>query len=448
MINEDELSSRSRQDWALSIDGYPDPKEDLYLDTHGSKNCALPVMMYCFLKEGNSDLVLDNIPNIADVYQVLEAFKAMGGVAEYFSDKQELHVISGITSNYLPPEFIKETRISVLLMSVVLVKFGRVEFPKVVGGCSLGDRSYDYHLNAFKSLGCTVTETENSHVIVWSNPNVKNPVVTFQQASTTGTENALLLANFAHSDVLIENAHLRPEITELIRFMNMLGANIEFKNGRIFVHPSTPLWQQQEDFRIIDDLEEALSKLVLACITGSSGTVRFDNPYPYQEIDTLVRLSRGAITRAGTVLQQKASSDRKKHYHVSIETAPYPGIGSDSQPIMAGYLLGEADLFTINETRFSSRFAYAEYLQAFGAKADINGNMLNVSSIPRPETGVDRGDRVQLVSYDLRSAINAVLSSTFFRRRVEIEKAGLLQRGYADILKILDQFGFDYSIIP
>jgi len=448
MTNEDELSSRSRQDWALSIDGYPDPKEDLYLDTHGSKNCALPVMMYCFLMEGNRDLLLDNIPDISDVNEVLEAFKEMGGIAEYFPDKQQLHVTSGITSNYLPLEFIKKTRISVLLMSVVLVKFGKVEFPKAVGGCSLGNRSYDYHLNAFKALGCTVTENEDSHVIVWSDPNVKNPVVTFPQASTTGTENALFLANFVHSDVMIEGAHLRPEITELIRFMNMLGANIEFKDGRIFVHPSTSSWQQQESFRIIDDMEEALSKLVLACVTGSSGIVKFDNPYPYQEIDILIRLSHGVIERAGSVLKQKPSSGHKKHSHVDIKTAPYPGVGSDSQPIIAGYLLGAADSFTINETRFSSRFAYAQYLRDFGARADVDGNTLNVSSIPQPETGTDRGDRVKLISYDLRSAMNAVLSSAFFRRKVKIERAGLLQRGYADILETLDQFGVDYSITP
>lgn len=446
MISKDSLSLKPQRDWSMTIDEYPDPKKDLSFETHGSKNCALPVMMYCFLMEGNREISVDNIPNISDVHDVLEAFRIMGGVAEYSPEKQQLHVSSGITSDQIPTEFIQKTRISVLLMSIILVRFGKVEFPKEVGGCKLGDRNYDYHLNAFKALGCTVTETDESYVIIRSNTNVRNPVVTFPQASTTGTENALFLANFANQDVLIKDAHLRPEITELIRFMNMLGSNIEFGNDSILVHPAGPSWQQQEDFHIIDDLEEALSKLALACITGSSATVQFNNNYQYQEIDTMVHLSLGEVTRNGSVLQQRPSSDRKKHSHVSIETAPYPGIGSDSQPIIAGYLLDRADSFSIKDTRFASRFAYAKYLEAFEAKVAVNSNTLNVSSIPHPETGADNGDHVNLVSYDLRSAMNAILSSAFFRRRVKIDKAGLLQRGYADILQTLDQLGFNYSI--
>ncbi len=429
----------------ITIREYPVTGSKLKIKLHGSKNCALAVVMYTFLVGKGNHIIIRNVPPITDVINTLEIFEEMGGTFRYEKDKNRLVVFEGIKTYKIPRHLLGKTRISLLLMSIILVRYGKVIFPKKVGGCNLGHRPYDYHLEAFKKLGCIVEENSKNYIIVKSKF-VKNKIISFKQETTTGTENAIFLANFNSENILIKKAHQRPEILELVKFMNRLGGDIHIEKDVILLKKAQKVIENKKiTFTIIDDLEEALSYVALGFITDSSLNLQFKNPYDYNEIKTLINLSKGSLKRKGNLLIQTPYS-LPKHKFVEIITGAYPGFSSDAQPIMAAILLKVSESFKITETRFIERFKYSEYFDEFGIKNRKTATSISVISDMQILDSFNKNMSYhKLVSYDLRSAMSAFLIASIVRRKVIILNTDLILRGYVDFFKVLEKLKFKIS---
>lgn len=428
----------------LSIHQYPRNDKVQTVDVKGSKNCALPIIMYCYLYYGDNPIVINNIPNTADVRHVLKMLSQMGGIYEYDKTTHVLAIKNGITTKNIPKEMLGKTRISVLMMSIMLIIYGEVFFPKKVGGCNLGNRNYDYHLQAFESMGCVVDEQVDAYHIVHKNY-THNTLVSFPKETTTGTENALFFAAHATKHTRIQKCHLRPEIRELILFMNQLGANIVIEGEEVVVHGATkPEAYDGFSFTIIDDMEEALSYITLGYATDSSYDIIFNNPYYYRELELLTMLGRGNFIRDYQVLHQRPFSTQYQQKHISITTHPYPFIGSDSQPILAVLLLLFANSFSITETRFNERFAYTQYFDIFGIDYELKNNILTVNS--KTYTEITDDTLYEIKAHDLRAGMHAVLLAAMLKKKIQLKNAHYLLRGYTDLYTSLKKLGFNITL--
>lgn len=425
----------------IVIEKYPATGNQLNVKVHGSKNGALAVVMYTFLLGKGNVIRITNVPYITDIVHTLEMFKEMGGKFRYSKNKNELTVFEGIKNCKISSRLLNKTRASVLLMSIVLVKYGSVSFPKKVGGCNLGHRPYDYHLDAFKKLGCVIDENNDNYTIK-KNKIVKNVTVNFKNKTTTGTENALFLANFNSKNIIINKAHLRPEVLELIKFINALGGSIGIRKKSIFINETQGrIENKRVTFRIIDDLEEALSYIAIGFITDSTLKIQFNNSYKYKEIQTLINLSHGSLKKKGCYLIQTPYV-ACKHKFVKIITAAYPGFGSDAQPIMASILLKISESFKIIDTRFKNRFKYSAYFEEFGIKSKKTSKYLYVPSTQQRGRVFEQKNYHVLTAYDLRSGMNAILTASISRRKAIILNADLVFRGHDNFFEFLRKLKF------
>lgn len=438
MIKESSITIRSRISKKLVIKKYPAPGQSFEIKVHGSKNCVLPIIMYTFLLGQNNEIKIKNIPPITDVRNTLKLFATMGGVFEYNEEKNELIVKGGIKSSQIPIRYLKKNRIVILLMSILLVKFGKVEFPEETGGCNLGGRPYDYHLKAFEQLGCSVIRNRKGYLIK-KDYFPQKAIVNFIKETTTGTENALFLANFNCGKTIIKKAHLRPEIMELIKFMNKLGSDIEIKDDNILINNNqTAINNKEVTFTIIDDMEEALSYVALGFATDSFFKIYFNNPYRYKELEIITELSQGSLILKENLIIQKPYI-AKKHRFVEITTGPYPGLSSDAQPIMAALLLVMSESFQINEKRFKGRFKYFEYFESFKIDCEHNEDFIKVNS-----TAIEPSDQNHdLIAYDLRTAMNSILIASLTRRKITLIGSEIILRGYTNFFDTLKDLGFE-----
>lgn len=426
----------------LHISAFPEGME-ADIETRGAKNAALPMIMYSFILD-ECDVTIENVPNIADVQSTLDLLEAMGGQFTFNREKGDLHITHGITCNRIPDDLVHKTRISVLLMSVLLAKYGTVLFPTEVGGCNFGARKFDYHLEAFRSLGCSVSETGRHISIVRKDENPIQPLVTFPQPTTTGTANAMFLAAHCGSTTKIENAHLRTEILELISFLNQCGNNIAIEGDTIVIHGAEARRTKNIIKTVRDDVEEALTYIALGYLTDSKLKVKFSNPYNFGEVNFLKEIAADTFHRENYHLTQSPISEEQRHDMVSMETGPYPKIGSDSQPILSALLLQMARKFRVIDNRFTDRFSYLDHFRAYNISVTKVGNRIDVVS---PEGRIIGSEVHELEAQNLRCAINALLTASYFQQPIVIRNAHFMQRGYTDIFERMNTLGFKTSIL-
>jgi len=413
------------------------------IETRGAKNAALPMIMYSFIHD-TCDIRLGNVPDIADVQSTLDMLEAMGGQYEFDRKQGNLRITHGITHNQIPAELIRQTRISVLLMSILLAKFGSVLFPTEVGGCKIGTRNLDYHLDAFRSLGCDIHETVGCIRITQREDVPAKTTIAFPCPTTTGTANAIILASNTKSETTVENAHLRTEVLELISFMRQCGCDISIENGNIVVNDGTDQRIKHVSKTVRSDLEETLTYLSLGYVTDSTIKVQFSNPYTFEEISFMKELARGTLDQDGQGLMQHPFSPEQRHDMVTLETGPYPQIGSDSQPILSALLLHMAKKFRVVDHRFSDRFSHIEHFKAYNILVEKVENRVEVSS---PRNRSDCNTVCELEAQNLRCAISALLTASYFQQPVLLRNAHYMQRGYSNIFENLETLGFTTSIV-
>lgn len=393
----------------------------------GSKNAALPIIVAACLSE--EKVTLHNVPSqLVDVKILLNILNYIGfSIKKKNSEKLELNNRNNIL-NYKVPVEASKIRYSLLLLSLLLEKIGKVKLPQP-GGCNIGKRKFDIHIDSLIKMGADIKE-KNGSIKGELDGHFNGQDFTFHTATTSGTENVIIAATLAEGKTIIKNANTRPEVIDMIKFLKVLGARITHKTRYVEINGVDRI--NGGEFRIMNGRDEALTYMILAGM--KRGEVKINN-FSIENIKTDVNLLKEIgleIFEWGNDVFVNAKNKELKPFNLA--TSPYPGINSDMQPLYAALAASIEGESIITDMRFKERFQYVEEFKKFGI--DIS-NFSNYAII----RGGKKLKGANVIATDLRCGAALVLLSCIARGETKINDAYHIDRGYINITNKLNSLG-------
>jgi len=393
----------------------------------GSKNGTLPLLAAAILVDGES--IIDNVPDIYDVGTMIEMLRALG-VKCTFTAPGTLKVdASNIQTTQAPYDLVRCMRGSFYVAGALLGRLGEARVP-LPGGCVIGSRPVNFHINGFRALGATVQdrygimEAQASQLRgtrIYMDPRIR---------SVGATINVILAATLAEGTTIIENASREPEVIACELVFQQCGANIKNGSGaRVVIEGVKGLHGCR--FRSIPDRMEAGTFLYAAAVAGGDVTVQGTQA---QCMDMVI----SKLRKAGTQIEVTPEAVRlvadRRPEPVDVITAPYPGFPTDLQP--AHSVLGSVAAGTsiVEETIFDGRFNYIDEIARMGADVRVVGQVAIIKGVPKL-TGAP------VEATDIRAAAALVLAGLVAEGQTEIDGVHFLDRGYEKFAVKLQSLG-------
>lgn len=389
----------------------------------GAKNSALRLQAASILTD--EELILTNFPNgLSDVIIHNEMLEVLGKKVVVNAD--ELRISDKLLTNELIWEG-RSIRNTLLIWGAVLARKGESKVP-LPGGCKIGERKYDLHQMVLEKLGAKVWE-DGDYLCASSNGRLKGAEIHLPLRSTGATENAIISSSLAEGRTTIWNPHIRPEILDLIKLLNSMGAKIQVRgNESILVDGVEVLHGATHE--VIPDNMEALTFLVAAAITG--GELEIEGfPMEHLEVPMIFLRSSGMNIYVGN---RSVITKESVCYPLEISTGPYPGINSDMQPLLAVYASCAKGMSKIVDLRFPDRFGYAEQLQKMGVDAEVTNNQLVIR-------GGNRIVGADVNADDLRAGAALLLAGLVADGITTISNADQIERGYENFIEKFQSIG-------
>jgi UDP-N-acetylglucosamine 1-carboxyvinyltransferase len=379
----------------------------------GAKNAALPILCAGLLVPGA--LELDNVPQLQDVATTLKLLERMGVRTGRQGPRVTLDA-SSVTDVEAPYDLVKTMRASILVLGPLLARFGqaRVSLP---GGCAIGQRPVDQHIKGLQALGAQI-DIEHGYIVARAT-RLRGARIVTDMVTVTGTENLMMAAVLAEGETVIENAAREPEVVDLARALNALGARVAGAGtDRIVVHGVAAL--HGGTYRVMPDRIETGTFLCAVAATG--GELRLTGCAPDTLDATLEKLREaGLAIETGTDWIRATMRGRPRA--VNVRTSPFPGFATDMQAqLMAMNCIAEGT-GVITETIFENRFMHVQELQRLGADVDIQGNTVIVRGKPGLSGAI-------VMATDLRASASLVIAGLVAQGRTLVDRIYHLDRGY------------------
>ncbi len=394
----------------------------------GSKNSSLPILAASLLADGET--VLHNCPALSDVDATVKILAHLG-----CRTKREGHTLTvdpaDAAGQEIPDGLMREMRSSVIFLGAVLARTGRVRL-STPGGCEIGLRPIDLHLDGIRKLGAQVTDAAG--FIECSAPEgLRGARITLSFPSVGATENLMIAAATARGNTQIVNAAREPEISDLADFLNAMGARVSGAGEGTVLIEGVPALRRTEH-TVIPDRIAAGTFLAAAAITGGSVELRGLIPaHLGPVIDVFEQTGCTVAVTSGSV---RLRAPRRLRAVRTVRTMPYPGFPTDIQaPVTAALTLAGGTSVVI-ETIFESRFKYIGELVRFGAKIRADGRMAVVQ-------GVDALYAANAVTPDLRGGAALTLAALAAEGESRISEIRHIRRGYEDFDGVLRGLGAD-----
>ena len=395
----------------------------------GSKNASLPILAATILN-GNSNR-LYNVPNIRDTKITLEILKLLGCKIKRNSGKIEINS-KNITKTEIADHLMRKMRSTVILAGALLGRFKEVTF-SYPGGCDIGSRPIDLHLNAFKKLGVEIIEEAGfikckANKIIGTNIDLDFP-------SVGATENIILATVLSEGTTVINNAAMEPEIVDLANYLKKMGAKIEGA-GTISITIKGVKKLSGASYNIMPDRIEAGT--LLCAVAGSGGRVILNNVNPNHLRSVINKLAECGceIEITNKTISLKAPRRLKP---LEIKTMPYPGFPTDLQQIFSAMLTKANGTSIIIENIFENRYKYLAELRKMGAKITSEGKTAIIS-------GVRKLNSATTVCTDLRGGAALVIAGIMAKGKTKIEDIDYILRGYENIDAKLNSLGAKVKI--
>ncbi|MBC8313110.1 MAG: UDP-N-acetylglucosamine 1-carboxyvinyltransferase [Candidatus Cloacimonetes bacterium] len=390
----------------------------------GSKNAALPIMVASLLASGK--FKIENVPNLRDTRTMAKLLRMIGAKIDFSNGEMKIDTTNAKNPE-APYDLVKTMRASIYVLGPLLAKFGKakVSFP---GGCAIGPRPIDLHIKVMKELGANV-EVKHGYIQAECNQLVGNKI-SFQKRSVGATANALMASVLAKGETIIENAAQEPEISNLIDFLNKMGANIK-GNGTDILRISGVSKLNPVEIEIIPDRIEAGTFLLAGAITKSE--IAITNCIP-EHLKSLIE----KLEQAGFKFEIKNNEIKiipvKTIRPVDIITKPYPDFPTDLQAqFMALMTLSNGKCF-IEETIFQDRFMHIAELNRLDADIRIEKNIAIIN-------GVKSLSGAEVMASDLRASAALVLAGLAAKGETIIHRIYHIDRGYEKIEEKLSNLG-------
>lgn len=391
----------------------------------GSKNAVLPLMAASLLCEGET--VLRHCPQISDVQAMQEVMQGMGSRITH-----ENHCLcmdhSSFSGCHICQEKVKDLRASILLMGSCLARFGEVTIA-YPGGCSIGKRPIDFHIQAFRNMGVTIEEKEET-ICCRCEQELHGADIKLPFPSVGTTENIILAASRAKGVTTIRNAAREPEIVELCRFLRLAGAVIEGEGtSQISIQGQPRL--HGVSWQICGDRIVFLTFVMLVAGCGGEITLWSEDLFGEKEREVWHRLGGREQVQERSVVLQKEGAIHPVRY---LSTGPYPEFPTDGQSLLLPVLARAGGVSTIEEKVFENRFRMIGQLQKMGANIDYVSSMARI-------TGVTKLHGAHVAAQDLRSGAGLLIAAAMAEGKSCIEKEEFIYRGYEDIVGRLCELG-------
>jgi UDP-N-acetylglucosamine 1-carboxyvinyltransferase len=394
----------------------------------GAKNAALPILASALLAEGEH--TFRNVPDLVDVGTMLKVLRMMGCEAERLTGKRSHEVRIRVPRNVTPEapyELVKTMRASVLVLGPLAARLGRARV-SMPGGCAIGARPIDQHLKGLEALGAEVELTEG--YVEAKAKRLKGGRFTFDLITVTGTENIIMAAALAKGRTLIENAAREPEVEELARVLNKMGAKISGAGSDVITIDGVDTLKPV-DHAIIPDRIEAGTLLVAAAITGGDVLVKEAVPEHLEALIAKLREAGCTVTSEGGGIRLKGPSRVKA---VDIKTQEHPGFPTDMQAQVMALMASADGTSVITENIFENRFMHVAELRRMGADITTDGG-----------TAVVRGranlSGAPVMATDLRASASLVLAGLRAEGKTTVSRVYHLDRGYERLEKKLKRLG-------
>ena len=391
----------------------------------GAKNAALPMMTVSILSD--HDIVLNGIPNLADVRTMITLLESMGVKTNKSHKDSYTFNASGIHSRFASYELVKTMRASIMVLGPLLAKYGEAKV-SLPGGCAIGSRPVDLHIQGLEKLGARI-EIKDGYILASSDRLIGSSYC-FPKKSVTGTANILMAATLAEGETEIINAACEPEIVQLGELLNAMGARIEGLGGNSITIQGVENLNGAE-IEIIPDRIEAITMIIAGIITQGELKIENIDPSHMEQPVELIKQCGAKIEISEKNLFVKGLDEILP---ISFETKPYPGIPTDIQAqLMVLNSIANGDS-QITETIFENRFMHVLELKRMGANISIDGNTAEIS-------GVSRLNSAPVMATDLRASAALILAGLIAKGETIIDRIYHLDRGYESVEEKLSNIG-------
>ena len=394
----------------------------------GAKNAVLVIMASLILTDGIS--VLFNVPSNEDVLQMIKLLRDLGAVVTFDVELHRLEVDTRLITRFsVRSDVMKKMRASVLVMGPLLARFGCVDIA-LPGGCVIGARPIDYHVQGFKRMGVEV-DIEGEFLTARTDL-LKSSKIVLEYPSVGATENLMMAAALTKGTTRIVNAALEPEVFDLMNVLKKMGANIIVEPPATIVIEGVESLYPVEHAVVFDRLE-AGSLLLAAAVTG--GTIDLPQAPAFAMDMFLIKLEemghRVAVGEGGIGVSLSATRNPKA---VSFKTAPYPGFPTDLQAPMLAAQCVASGTSTIYETVYENRLLHVLELQKMGAQIKIEHNKATV-------IGVEKLYGASVIATDIRASCALVIAGLVAHGITRMAGIHHLARGYEAMPQKLQALG-------
>ncbi len=398
----------------------------------GAKNAALPILFSTLLAEGEH--TFDNVPLLKDIESTAELLQSLGCESKRDGHTFRVNVtkLKTFEAHY---DLVRKMRASILCLGPILAKYGEavVSLP---GGCAIGTRPIDLHLDAMKALGAEI-ELKDGYVLAKCKK-LQGATVLFEKTTVGGTENLMMAATLAEGITIIENAAKEPEIVDLGNYLNKMGAKITGHGTSVMriegVAKLTPARHA-----IMPDRIEAGTLMIAGAITKGNVLVEKCNPH---DLEALINKMKEAGFKIETTKDSVRVLPQDKWEAVDITTAPHPLFATDLQAQFMALMTVAHGTSVITETVFENRFMHVNELMRLGA--DIT---------PKTQVAVVRGkpgglSGAPVMATDLRASASLVLAGLVASGETLVGRIYHLDRGYENLEGKLSALGAKIKRVP
>jgi len=399
----------------------------------GAKNAALPILAGTLL--ATEPVMIRNVPQLRDVATTITLLQSMGAQAT-FDEKLDIEVDgNAVTRRCAPYELVKTMRASILVLGPLVARFGEADV-SLPGGCAIGARPVNLHLQGLEAMGAKVS-VENGYIRARAD-RLHGAHIVFDTITVTGTENLMMAAALAEGETVLENAAREPEVADVANFLNEMGAKVSGA-GTSVIRIEGVEELGGADYKVMPDRIESGTYLVAAAITG--GKIRLNGVAPdsFEAVTSKLQEAGAAIESGSDWIELDMQGRRPRA--VDIRTSPYPGFPTDMQAQFCALNAISEGVGTVTETIFENRFQHVLELQRMGADIQIKGN-----------TAVCRGVRkltaAPVMATDLRASAGLVLAGLAATGETLVDRIYHIDRGYERIEEKLHQLGAIIKRVP
>ena len=399
----------------------------------GAKNAALPMLAATILSD--KPITFKNLPYLQDITTMFEILGSMGADITLNESMDFIISTSQLHDYEARYELVKTMRASILVLGSLVARhgFARIALP---GGCAIGTRPVDFHLDALEKLGAKI-DLKNGYIEATSKKLI-GCEINFPGVSVTGTENIMMAAVLAKGQTVLRNVAKEPEVEDLANFLNSMGAKIiGAGTDEIIIDGVENL--DGTEFSIPADRIEAGTYLIAAAVTGGDVTISNVQAPRMNNILDKLKLSGASIIVGNDNIQLIMEND--SILPVDISTAPFPGFPTDMQAQFTVLNALSEGSSVVTENVFENRFMHVQELNRMGCDITVKGSNAFIK-------GVNALNGAPVMATDLRASASLILAGLCAKGETIVDRIYHIDRGYERIEEKLSYLGADITRLP